>query len=115
MSKEELKSYILNSTEEPTDEMLEAIMLRVQKAACLSTLKEIWRLEFKRSCFKSSKILYRTSYQCLEEKKDFVFETVFSSDEKLEFLKKAHKAGVLFFTYQEQILGIGIVCTNLNH
>lgn len=32
-------------------------------------------------------------YQCLEEKKDFVFETVFSSNEKLEFLRKAHEAG----------------------
>lgn len=32
-------------------------------------------------------------YKCLEEKRDFVFETVFSSDEKLEFLRKAHEAG----------------------
>lgn len=32
-------------------------------------------------------------YQCLEEKRDFVFETVFSTDEKLEFLRKAHEAG----------------------
>lgn len=32
-------------------------------------------------------------YRCLEEKSDFVFETVFSSDEKLEFLRKAHEAG----------------------
>ena len=32
-------------------------------------------------------------YQCLEEKRDFVFETVFSSAEKLEFLRKAHEAG----------------------
>ena len=39
MSKEELKSYRLNSAEEPTDEMLEAIMLEVQKTACQSTLK----------------------------------------------------------------------------
>ena len=29
MSKEELRSYRLNSAEEPTDEMLEAIMLEV--------------------------------------------------------------------------------------
>lgn len=29
----------MNSAEEPTDEMLEAIMLEVQKSACLSTLK----------------------------------------------------------------------------
>ena len=39
MSKEELRSYRLNSTEEPTDEMLEAIMLGVQETARQSTLK----------------------------------------------------------------------------
>lgn len=32
-------------------------------------------------------------YRCLSERKDFVFETVFSSDEKLEFLCKAKAAG----------------------
>lgn len=32
-------------------------------------------------------------YKCLEEKKNFVFETVFSSDEKLEFIRKAKDAG----------------------
>lgn len=32
-------------------------------------------------------------YQCLEEQRDFVFETVFSSAEKLEFLRKAHDVG----------------------
>lgn len=32
-------------------------------------------------------------YKCLEEKQDFVFETVFSSNEKLEFLRKAHEQG----------------------
>jgi predicted ABC-type ATPase len=32
-------------------------------------------------------------YQCLEDRRDFVFETVFSSAEKLEFLRKAHEAG----------------------
>lgn len=32
-------------------------------------------------------------YQCLVERRDFVFETVFSSAEKLEFLHKAHDAG----------------------
>ena len=32
-------------------------------------------------------------YKCLNEKRDFVFETVFSSDEKIEFLRKAHEAG----------------------
>lgn len=32
-------------------------------------------------------------YKCLEQKRDFVFETVFSSDEKLEFLYKAKDMG----------------------
>ena len=32
-------------------------------------------------------------YKCLSEKKDFVFETVFSSEEKLNFLRKAHQEG----------------------
>jgi predicted ABC-type ATPase len=43
-------------------------------------------------------------YKCLNEKRDFVFETVFSSDEKLEFLRKAHESGffIRFF----------FVCTN---
>lgn len=35
----------------------------------------------------------RLRYQCMDEKKSFVFETVFSSMEKLEFLKKAKEAG----------------------
>lgn len=43
-------------------------------------------------------------YRCLQEKKDFVFETVFSSEEKLTFLRKAHEEGffIRFF----------FVCTN---
>jgi predicted ABC-type ATPase len=32
-------------------------------------------------------------YECLENKSNFVFETVFSSDEKLEFVRKAKAAG----------------------
>lgn len=32
-------------------------------------------------------------YECLEQGRDLVFETVFSSPEKLEFLKKAKEAG----------------------
>lgn len=32
-------------------------------------------------------------YDCLKQKCDFVFETVFSSQEKLEFLQKAKEAG----------------------
>ena len=32
-------------------------------------------------------------YECLEQGRDFVFETFFSSSEKLEFLKKAKETG----------------------
>ena len=32
-------------------------------------------------------------YECLQQGRDFVFETVFSSAEKLEFLQKAKSAG----------------------
>ena len=35
----------------------------------------------------------RLRYQCLKEGKSFVFETVFSSPEKLDFLRKAKDAG----------------------
>lgn len=35
----------------------------------------------------------RMRYRCLEQGHDFVFETVFSSHEKLEFLRKAKDAG----------------------
>ncbi len=44
-------------------------------------------------------------YACLEAKRDFVFETEFSSKEKLEFLKKAKDAGYfirLFFVCTEK-------------
>lgn len=35
----------------------------------------------------------RMRYDCLEQGRDFLFETVFSSEEKLEFLQKAKAAG----------------------
>lgn len=35
----------------------------------------------------------RLRYECLEQKVNFVFETVFSSQEKLDFLQRAHDAG----------------------
>ena len=35
----------------------------------------------------------RMRYKCLEERKSFVFETVFSTEEKLDFLMKAKDAG----------------------
>ncbi len=52
----------------------------------------------------AAKFATELRYKCLSEKKDFVFETVFSSEEKLNFLKKAHQEGffIRFF----------FVCTN---
>ena len=42
---------------------------------------------------KAAKYATDLRYKCLNEKRDFVFETVFSSDEKLEFLRRAHESG----------------------
>ena len=42
---------------------------------------------------KAAKYATELRYKCLEEKKDFVFETVYSSEEKLDFLRKAHEFG----------------------
>ena len=42
---------------------------------------------------KAAKAATELRYKCLEEKRDFVFETVFSSEEKLDFLRKAHEIG----------------------
>lgn len=53
---------------------------------------------------KAAKKATEIRYNCLEEKKDFVFETVFSSDEKFEFVKKAKETG--FF------VRIFFVCTD---
>lgn len=52
---------------------------------------------------KAARLATEKRYECLEQKKDFVFETVFSSDEKLEFVHKAKEAG--FF------IRIFFVCT----
>ena len=49
---------------------------------------------------KAARLATEKRYECLEQGKDFVFETVFSSDEKLEFVRKAKDAGFfirLFF------------------
>lgn len=49
---------------------------------------------------KAAEYATKLRYKCLHEKSDFVFETVFSSEEKLEFVKKAKEAGFfirLFF------------------
>ena len=42
---------------------------------------------------KAAEYATQLRYECLEQKRDFVFETVFSSSEKLEFLHKAKEAG----------------------
>lgn len=53
---------------------------------------------------KAAQVATEERYRCLAEKKDFVFETVLSSEEKLQFLKKAHESG--FF------IRLFFVCTN---
>lgn len=45
------------------------------------------------SVVKAAEHATKLRYECLEQKRDFVFETVFSSAEKLEFLQKAKEAG----------------------
>lgn len=57
-----------------------------------------------KAVMEAAKVATELRYKCLSEKKDFVFETVFSSDEKLDFLRKAHQEGffIRFF----------FVCTN---
>lgn len=53
---------------------------------------------------KAAKLATEKRYECLEMKQDFVFETVFSSEEKLEFVRKAKAAGFfvrLFFVCTE--------------
>ena len=42
---------------------------------------------------KAAEYATKLRYDCLEQKRDFVFETVFSSAEKLEFLRKAKEEG----------------------
>lgn len=42
---------------------------------------------------KAAKEATRMRRECLEKRSDFVFETVFSSEEKVEFVKEAHDAG----------------------
>lgn len=45
------------------------------------------------SVLKAAKEATRLRYECLEMKESFVFETFFSSEEKLSFLQAAHQAG----------------------
>lgn len=53
---------------------------------------------------KAAKLATDMRYKCLDERKNFVFETVFSSDEKIEFIRKAKEAD--FF------IRLFFVCTN---
>lgn len=53
---------------------------------------------------KAVKLATDMRYKCLDERKNFVFETVFSSDEKIEFIRKAKQAD--FF------IRLFFVCTN---
>lgn len=48
---------------------------------------------------KAAQLATQMRYECVEQRKDFVFETVFSAKEKLEFVRKAKDAGffVRFF------------------
>lgn len=58
----------------------------------------------KEAVLKAAKRATEIRYECLGQKRDFVFETVFSAPEKLEFLQKAHEAGFfirLFFVCTE--------------
>lgn len=52
---------------------------------------------------KAAEYATKLRYECIEKHHDFVFETVFSSDEKLQFVHKAKEAG--FF------IRIFFVCT----
>lgn len=53
---------------------------------------------------KAAQLATQKRYECLEKKENFVFETVFSSSEKLDFVRKAKEVGffIRFF----------FVCTN---
>lgn len=42
---------------------------------------------------KAAELATKQRYECLDQKKNFVFETVFSSEEKLQFVRKAKEAG----------------------
>ena len=45
------------------------------------------------SVLKAAQMATKQRYECLEKGIDFVFETVFSSEEKLDFIRKAKEAG----------------------
>ena len=53
---------------------------------------------------KAAREATRLRYECLDKGVDFVFETVFSSEEKMDFLRKAKEAGffirIFYAAYQ---------------
>lgn len=53
----------------------------------------------KEAVLQAAQLATQKRYECLEQKTNFVFETVFSSEEKVEFVRKAKAAGffVRFF------------------
>jgi len=64
MSKEELRSYRLTSMEEPTDEMLEAIMMGVQETARRTTENAQKELDRRFEEMKREIASYRESHSC---------------------------------------------------
>lgn len=65
MSKEELRSYRLTSMEEPTDEMLEAIMMGVQETARRTTENARKELDRRFEKMKREIASYRASQLCV--------------------------------------------------
>ncbi len=111
MTEKEMHSYRLTSMVEPSDKMLDAIMsgVAVMADALYINPDNIAQETFgdwnsPTAILKAAQVATEERYRCLAEKKDFVFETVLSSEEKLQFLKKAHESG--FF------IRLFFVCTN---
>ena len=48
---------------------------------------------------KAAELATKMRYECLRKRQDFVFETVFSSDEKLAFLEDPQRAGIFTQRY----------------
>ena len=68
---------------------------------------------------KAAELATKMRYECLRKRQDFVFETVFSSDEKLAFVEEAKKADVICIRAIDEmvdVLGKGIanICYVLN-
>ena len=55
---------------------------------------------------KAAELATKMRYECLRKRQDFVFETVFSSDEKLAFLEEAPISKIIS-RYYKSLLNIG--------